>query len=99
MRFDYLSQVGYDLNLTRGCHRFYYLAPLQVLDPIYLRPDLGQAQQCDGVKLINGDPKLTSCNKIKQDFNFTILKGFKIIKLTTCDRFYNKKKSCTFYGV
>ena len=59
-RFDYLSQVGYDLNLTRGCHRFYYLAPLQVLDPIYLRPDLGQAQQCDGVKLINGDPKLTS---------------------------------------
>jgi hypothetical protein len=38
-------------------------------------------------------------NKIKQDFNFTTLKGFKIIKLTTCDRFYNKKKSCTFYGV
>jgi hypothetical protein len=23
------------------------------------------------------------CNKIKQDFNFTTLKGFKIIKLTT----------------
>jgi hypothetical protein len=40
-----------------------------------------------------------SRNKIKQDFNFTTLKGFKIIKLTTCDRFYNKKKSCTFYGV
>jgi hypothetical protein len=31
-------------------------------------------------------------NKIKQEFNFTTLKGFKIIKLTTCDRFYNKKK-------
>jgi hypothetical protein len=30
--------------------------------------------------------------KIKQDFNFTTLKGFKIINLTTCDRFYNKKK-------
>jgi hypothetical protein len=26
----------YDLNLTLGCHRFYYLAPLPVLDPIYL---------------------------------------------------------------
>jgi hypothetical protein len=38
-------------------------------------------------------------NKIKQDFNFTTLKGSKIIKLTTCDRFYNLKKSCTFYGV
>ena len=25
-----------DLNLTLGCHRFYYLAPLPVLDPIYL---------------------------------------------------------------
>jgi hypothetical protein len=24
-------------------------------------------------------------NKIKQDFNFTTLKGFKIIKLATCD--------------
>ena len=24
-------------------------------------------------------------NKIKQDFNFTTLKEFKIIKLTTCD--------------
>jgi hypothetical protein len=32
-------------------------------------------------------------NKIKQDFNFTTLKGFKIIKLTTCDRFYKKKKN------
>ena len=31
-------------------------------------------------------------NKIKQDFKFTTLKGFKIIKLTTCDRFYNNKK-------
>jgi hypothetical protein len=31
-------------------------------------------------------------NKIKQDFNFTTLKWFKIIKLTTCDRFYNNKK-------
>ena len=31
-------------------------------------------------------------NKIKEDFNFTTLKGSKIIKLTTCDRFYNKKK-------
>ena len=31
--------------------------------------------------------------KIKQDFNFTTLKGFKIINLTTCDRFYNKKKT------
>jgi hypothetical protein len=40
-----------------------------------------------------------SRNKIKQDFNFTILKGFKIIKLTTCDIFYNKKISCTFYDV
>ena len=28
--------VRYDLNLTLGCHRFYYLAPLLVLDPIYL---------------------------------------------------------------
>jgi len=26
-------------------------------------------------------------NKIKQDFYFTTLKGFKIIKLTTYDRF------------
>ena len=25
-----------DLNLTLGCHRFYYLAPLPVLDSIYL---------------------------------------------------------------
>jgi hypothetical protein len=30
------SLVRYDLNLTLGCHRFYYLAPLPVLDPIYL---------------------------------------------------------------
>jgi hypothetical protein len=30
-------------------------------------------------------------NKIKQDFYFTTLKGFKIIKLTTCDGFYNQK--------
>jgi hypothetical protein len=35
-------------------------------------------------------------NKIKQDFNFTTLKGFKIIKLTTCDRFYNKKNLASF---
>jgi hypothetical protein len=28
--------VRYDLNLTLGCHRFYYLAPLPVLDPICL---------------------------------------------------------------
>ena len=34
--------------------------------------------------------------KIKQDFNFTTLKGFKIIKLTTCDRFYNKKNPAPF---
>jgi hypothetical protein len=25
-----LVRVGYDLNLTRGCHRFYYLAPFTV---------------------------------------------------------------------
>jgi hypothetical protein len=37
-------------------------------------------------------------NKINQDFHSTALKGFRIIKLT-CDRFYNKKKSCSFYGV
>jgi len=30
-------------------------------------------------------------NKIKQDFHFTTLKGFKIIKLTTCGIFCNKK--------
>jgi hypothetical protein len=35
-------------------------------------------------------------NKIKQDFNFTTLKGFKIIKLTTCDRFYNKINPAPF---
>ena len=35
-------------------------------------------------------------NKIKQDFNFTTLKVFKIIKLTTCDRFYNKKNPAPF---
>jgi hypothetical protein len=28
------SLVRYDLNITLGCHRFYYLAPLPVLDPI-----------------------------------------------------------------
>ena len=28
------SLVRYDLNLALGCHRFYYLAPLSVLDPI-----------------------------------------------------------------
>ena len=28
------SISGYDLNLTLGRHRFYYLAPLPVLDPI-----------------------------------------------------------------
>ena len=32
------SLVRYDLNRTLGCHRFYYLAPVQVLDPIYLSP-------------------------------------------------------------
>ena len=30
------SLVRYDLNLTLRCHRFNYLAPLPVLDPIYL---------------------------------------------------------------
>ena len=30
------SLVRYDLNLTLGCHILYYLAPLPVLDPIYL---------------------------------------------------------------
>ena len=35
-------------------------------------------------------------NKIKQYFNFNTLKGFKIIKLTTCDRFYNKKNHALF---
>ena len=30
------SLVRYDLNLNLGCHRFYYLEPLPVLDPIYL---------------------------------------------------------------
>jgi hypothetical protein len=30
------SLVRYDLNLTLVCHRFYYLAPLRVLDPICL---------------------------------------------------------------
>ena len=37
-------------------------------------------------------------NKIKQDFNFTTLKEFNIIKLTTCDtdRFYNKKNPAPF---
>jgi hypothetical protein len=39
-----------------------------------------------------------TCNKIKQYFNFTTLKGFKIIKLTTCDRFYNKKNHALFTG-
>ena len=41
-------------------------------------------------------------NKIKQDFNFTTpgtLKGFKIIMLTTCDRFYNKKKNPASFTV
>ena len=27
-----LVRVGYDLNLNRGCHRFYYLAPFTVVD-------------------------------------------------------------------
>jgi hypothetical protein len=35
-------------------------------------------------------------NKIKQDFNFTTLKGFKIIKLATCDKLYNKKNPAPF---
>ena len=30
------SLVRYDLNLVLGCHRFYYLEPLSVLNPIYL---------------------------------------------------------------
>ena len=25
-------RVGYDLNLTQGCHKFYYLAPFAVFD-------------------------------------------------------------------
>ena len=32
--------VQCDLNLTLGCHRFYYLAPLLVLDPIFLTFEL-----------------------------------------------------------
>jgi hypothetical protein len=35
-------------------------------------------------------------DKIKQDFNFTTLKGFKIIKLTIRDRFYNIKIPASF---
>jgi len=35
-------------------------------------------------------------NKIKQDFHLTNLKGFKTIKLTTCDRFYNNKNRAPF---
>jgi len=27
------SLILYDLNLTLGCHRFYYIAPFPVLDP------------------------------------------------------------------
>ena len=30
------SLIRHDLNLTLGCHRFYYLAPLPVIDSIYL---------------------------------------------------------------
>ena len=29
------SLVRCYLNITLGCHRFYYIAPLPVLDPIY----------------------------------------------------------------
>jgi len=36
------SLVRYDLNLTLGCHRFDYLAPHPVLDPICLPMDLFQ---------------------------------------------------------
>jgi hypothetical protein len=40
LRYVYImtrtSLVRYDLNLTLGRHRFYYLAPLLVLDPICL---------------------------------------------------------------
>ena len=38
-------------------------------------------------------------NKIKLDFNFTTLKGFKLIMLTTCDRFYNKKNNSAPFTV
>ena len=34
------SLVRYDLNLTLGCHSFYYLAPLPVLDYICLVPPI-----------------------------------------------------------
>jgi hypothetical protein len=93
-----LVRVGYDLNLTQGCHRFYYLAPFAVFDslshPFLLcqclftfcvvwRINLRSVSQDQRSKMLR--------NKIKQDFHFTTLKGFKIIKLTTCDRFYNKK--------
>jgi hypothetical protein len=29
-----LVRVGYDLNLALGCHRFYYLAPFAMCDPL-----------------------------------------------------------------
>ena len=35
-------------------------------------------------------------HKITHNFYFTTLKGFKIIKLTTCDRFYNKINPAPF---
>jgi len=37
---DEACRVWYDLNLTFRCLRFYYVAPLPVLDPIYLHLDL-----------------------------------------------------------
>ena len=42
--FDSASIVRYDLNLTLGCHRFYDLAPLPVLDPIYHRDTFNNHQ-------------------------------------------------------
>jgi hypothetical protein len=82
------SLVRYDLNLTLGCHRFYYLAPLPVLDPIYLA--LVQDKKITCVlpanacfaNRITADRTKMPRNKIKQDFHFTTLKRFKIIKLT-----------------
>jgi hypothetical protein len=37
---DWTSFVRYDLNLTLGCHSFYYLAPFLVLDYICLVPPI-----------------------------------------------------------
>ena len=38
--FDWTILVRYELYLTLGCHRFYYLAPLPVLDSICLVPTI-----------------------------------------------------------